>query len=698
MIALNPTLLEAQGYYPFKQRSVEMMLKHLPAYLREVITEFQAAPHSGALHRFWIEAEELDMSIDEQGKDRDGIVRIGLDTVKMVVKKHRMTRDIHGNLQDVGSEDEGWPIYVLTAAQMQELEQRKQSIDGHAMIFIYGAAKIYYWEHHAVVQTYCPTKEHRESLIRLYSQPREADGKVIVNTKNMPLIYRVTTTMAQLSGMLHRYSPEFIFAHKFTIHYDEFAQYLPEFGRLKELSKISTLVRFLGGIRRSNKESLEALDLLLNGPPLTGYFRSPYLGVGYSGFGSESTLPYSSQAPRNTDSYRMYKERRDKLHANIITVLGNLKKNTSYWQQKWYSELSTLRKTIGKLACDVTTDDGPDLPLLKIWQHTGQSYGIEELKTLKTCQENWRKELYKKYAPQLLPYFSGENDYNEVIVSFLRRNIKPLAEALIKHEINKEKEAVHKQLPGNSIEEISEALINDDTIRHFADQESSRQLRQQREESARLAEGFAQIHLGPEEKEDEEEKEKVNLAGECLWVPATVRHETRKESTTGQNRYSFFVYGGVNLQPRINIIQGGNGPLGGSRVGGGSFNRADITRGLQSHHIISPTNQATKNHELLTLAGFNNKKEINSRVNRIFLPVNRSDHPTRSIHIGKHTQEAMDNVAKKMDNIVKMGRAQNWSQSQYRSELRTMLSETRQELRGGKVALNKVHVPPTKNS
>ncbi len=154
----------------------------------------------------------------------------------------------------------------------------------------------------------------------------------------------------------------------------------------------------------------------------------------------------------------------------------------------------------------MTTDDGPDLPFLKMWEHSGKSYGIEELKSLKAKQENWRKELYKKYAPQLLPYYSKEEDYNELIVSFLRRHISPLADALIEHEIKKATEEIHKQLPGSSMEEISEALINDDTIGHFADQESSRQLRQQREESARLAEGFAQIHLGPEEKEDEEEE------------------------------------------------------------------------------------------------------------------------------------------------------------------------------------------------
>ncbi|MGL9758303.1 MAG: hypothetical protein ACR5LA_05665 [Wolbachia sp.] len=45
--------------------------------------------------------------------------------------------------------------------------------------------------------------------------------------------------------MPHRYSPEFIFAKEFTKHYDEFAIYFPEFGRLRELSKASSLVNVM---------------------------------------------------------------------------------------------------------------------------------------------------------------------------------------------------------------------------------------------------------------------------------------------------------------------------------------------------------------------------------------------------------------------------------------------------------------------
>ena len=166
-------------------------------------------------------------------------------------------------------------------------------------------------------------------------------------------------------------------------------------------------------------------------------------------------------------------------------------------------------------------------------------------------------------------------------------------------------------------------------------------------------------------------------------MPASVRHDAPKEQG-GLARYSFFVYGGVNIQPKINFVKI-DLPMSGKAV-----NRQEITRGFQNHHIISNTNAATKNHPLLQNAGFNN---LNSRLNRIFLPTAESQHPSRSIHVGRHTQAAMDAVAERMRDTANRGKAENWNQAQYRAALRTLLSELRQELRAGNIALNKKHRP-----
>jgi len=79
----------------------------------------------------------------------------------------------------------------------------------------------------------------------------------------MSLIFRVTNELTQQVQLPHHYSPEFVFAHEFTTHYDEFSQYIPEFGRLKELSKISVLVKFLAVIQQNNLDTMQAVDFIL---------------------------------------------------------------------------------------------------------------------------------------------------------------------------------------------------------------------------------------------------------------------------------------------------------------------------------------------------------------------------------------------------------------------------------------------------
>ncbi len=220
---------EIQGQYPFDQRPVSSMLEYLPEYLRQIIKDFHDEQHVGALHRFWIEAEEIDISQAEDVTTGNDITKISLGNLKMVVKKHRMERDIHGELKDVGNEDEGWPVYVLTRQQMHELQLGVRIIDGYAMIFIYAEQHMYFWENNKILKDHVPV-DYKETLIRLFKQPKNADGKVEQNTKNMPLLYRATKEMTHQAELSHRYSSEFIFAHEFTTHYDEFAQYLPEFG------------------------------------------------------------------------------------------------------------------------------------------------------------------------------------------------------------------------------------------------------------------------------------------------------------------------------------------------------------------------------------------------------------------------------------------------------------------------------------
>ena len=56
--------------------------------------------------------------------------------------------------------------------------------------------------------------------------------------------------------------------------------------------------------------------------------------------------------------------------------------------------------------------------------------------------------------------------------------------------------------------------------------------------------GFIHIGLAKEEKT-------AAVEGRCFWVPVSVRHEVHKTGASGLERHSFFVYGGVSIQPNL---------------------------------------------------------------------------------------------------------------------------------------------------
>ena len=79
--------------------------------------------------------------------------------------------------------------------------------------------------------------------------------------------------------------------------------------------------------------------------------------------------------------------------------------------------------------------------------------------------------------------------------------------------------------------------------------------------------------------------------------------------------------------------------------------------------------------------------------NKIYLPKTADQHPTRSVHSGRHTNSYSENVERRMNAIVQQGKAGGWAPAQYREATRTALSQLRQDLRAGEIALNKNHRP-----
>lgn len=258
---------EVQAIYPYDMRSIEKTIEQLPPHLKKIITDFQEAKkHSiGSIHRFWIEAEQITEATEENDHD---VYKIALSSMKMVVKKHTMKRDHNGNLVDTQKDHEGWDLYVFTDTQKLEFDRTGATIKGPAIIFIESWKRAFFIEHKTIYKnTLLPSIRHMELIKQLSSYPRDANNKVIVSLDNETFIYNMIKEVTGWAKEPARFSAEYIFAQEFTAHYDEFAQHILEFARLRELSKITVAVKLLHDHKCGAEQKIRNLQKLLTDLP-----------------------------------------------------------------------------------------------------------------------------------------------------------------------------------------------------------------------------------------------------------------------------------------------------------------------------------------------------------------------------------------------------------------------------------------------
>ena len=431
---------------------------------------------------------------------------------------------------------------------------------------------------------------------------------------------------------------------------------MTEFGRLKELSKISVLVQFLVGIHQDNIKSLEAINFIL----------APQI-----------------LAPQ-TEIHEKFLQTDAKIRQKTAAIFNNTNPEFSVRELRKFhrNQLIQMKNNIGTLNYDSNSPEVNEY--FEAWVNTtvksnyyrfSANYIRNELRHEKeNIARKLSEEKIKLIRNELKEMFCSDG----VVKAFLRGNVEPAAELRVKNNLK-------EQFPESSEADITAAMAKNETaIERIGIQSSHKFFIQKKDDIQVIEKGFDKINLG-------KNKEPVDQSETCLWVPASVRHDVQRDEETGLTRYSFFVYGGVSINPKVNIVQGG-GPLRGNPVGSVAFNRMQATRGFQDHHIASNKNSSTRNHDLWKLAGI----DINSRTNKIYLPTKAEQHPTRSIHNGRHTNSYSETIAKQMNSIVRQGKAANWTPDQYRAATRQAFAEIRQGLRSGTIGLNKVHRPHAK--
>lgn len=353
-----------------------------------------------------------------------------------------------------------------------------------------------------------------------------------------------------------------------------------------------------------------------------------------------TALSQNQVNPEDTEIYRHYKEAFDSLYRSVTAQTTQIRSSLADIENQKVRTLDALRR--------------------------------EHSFTSKSQQD----ELVRSIVSELTVAVSS-SEIEPLVKQFAAGDSRPLAKKLCETQKKEAVESVIGQLcintPGPSRQDFYHALVENQATgdKTIARRVFTEQTRATLFGCERLHRSYQKLAFA------EQEKSEADNEGGCYWVPASIKHE-EKVSTDSLSRYSFFIYGGVNLQARINVNQRAV-----------SFNRQAVIRGFQDHHIISDKNKFTQNHHLMRLAGL----DLQSRANKMYLPSAAHLHETRSIHWKKHRNVYSENIAKRMDDIVVRGKQEGWSPAQYRAATGQLLTNLRQELKAGNIALNKHHRP-----
>lgn len=540
---------EVQCQHPYELRSLDEATKKLPVYLKKIIENFHEDNHQEAVHRFWIESEEVPYAIDDAELNTMGNVLFALDEIKMVVKHQRMTRDADGNLVDKEGEGEGWDCYVLTSDQLQELERGNRRISDPAMIIIKKTSEVIFWENQKVEQRCVFPVAEQHHLIRLSKRKRDAQEKVLIDdAQSLRLIYRVTRKAVVQAGISHRFSPEFVFAQEFTAHYNEFAIYFPELGRLRELSKATVLVNIMASQRELNKKNMS---------DYRDYLRD-------KAFWGEKEHRYWNETEQGLK----------------ILIRENLKKNFELWREQFCEEnlrqkqqeiLNDLRKQIGSLKFTAESKEVKDLCEELHGQLKGQfffKFGFRKWNK-NVSQKIWKesinpkipeiiteltKKKYKACLEQLKTLFKDQLSHlwdftkTELLEKFLKGNDKPLLKELMEYRRREVIKEIKKVYPEHTLESLNQIFTNPSyNLDEVVETETKKALEKHKDllkekidAGQKLENSFIELKFGAT-------KADINHDGSCLWVPASIRHDVNAD-------HMRMVYGGFVFQELEDLL------------------------------------------------------------------------------------------------------------------------------------------------
>lgn len=531
---------EVQRRDPYDFRPLDEITKKLPAYLKKIIDDFHESNHQEAVHRFWIESEAVPYAIDDKELNTNGNVLFAFGDIKMIVKHHRMVRDVDGNLVDKEGEGEGWDCYVLTPKQLRELQTGKRVITDPALLVIQEKSEVIFWEDQRIEQR-CILEADKHHLVRLSKRKRNEQEKVLIDdSESLHQIYRITRKAATKTGMEHRFSPEFIFAQEFTAHYNEFAIYFPEFGRLRELSKATVLVNIMASQREMNKKNIQRNRNYLREKKLWGEEECRY----WQDTEQQLKILVRKNIIDNFNKWRQ-KLSKEKIQQKRQTLLNELRQKIGFLT--FTTNSPEVKEVCQKFHDSMRSDFISKQGQLKwnesvskmIWSKINLEIPtfINKLSTDKrdVCLTQL-KELFKTELSRLSSW-----QPTQLLNKFLDGDDKPLIKVLVEYESQQVAKKIKEVYPEHTLESLDSALNNTlANIDAIVEEETKKSLEQHKEhlkekitEGQKLENSFIELKFGAT-------KTDINLEGSCLWVPASIQHDVDAS-------HRRVVYGGVQI-------------------------------------------------------------------------------------------------------------------------------------------------------
>jgi len=584
---------QVQGTQPYAMKPVNELIEHLPGHLKKIITDFHA--HSSMqeelAHRFWIETEGLPVGLPDDEQADLTLQRFLFGKLRMVVKKHRLARNEKGELVDDPREKkEGWPLYVITALQLKQWQDSQLGLPEHAMVFLENSNKVYFIEDTQLPAPFLLECDHTQ-LQQLFEQERKASGKVIRNSQNSYFLMHFTRNIAAEAQIPDHFTREYIFAQELSAHYDEFAKYLPEFGRLKALSYVTVLIRCLNAVRTNNEYNIKRFQEILTNPQHTVRLDSERLSLTevFRVNWKKITAPKVSSLLQSREMAGLSINLHSKTVRLYCQRIDKKKKSDYIAQHGWFSRFSSHYSSL-ELE-QVIEKEGPGI--------VARLSAERRRKLKEQITGQYKKSLSSKWSAQrqaacIEAYLDGDAIPLAFAIS--------IAEGKYKNELERFKRELSTSL---SLDEWLLALLKDqhtteELVKRIkgranpltrAWQEQYEQIKREAsrklEQLQSLKQSLAAMGLGPENQEK-------SLDSVCTWVPAAFNNDIRELR-------SYFIYGGVGIVPTLHFFRGTN-PITQSMLRTVSSNSqivrwdsGELSKKKQEAEQSMPTNYSTSN-------------------------------------------------------------------------------------------------------